>query len=79
MLTMRKTTYRTHYSTTCAKLYLAFELGNQEWKLGFPAGLGRSLRRRTIDAGELGALVMMRWWVQEPRWVRRAVATADPI
>ena len=37
---MVKTTYSTHYSTTRAKLYLAFELGNQEWKLGFSVGLG---------------------------------------
>lgn len=27
------------YSTTCVKLYLAFELGNQEWKLGFTTGV----------------------------------------
>jgi transposase len=53
---MSKTTYSTHYSTTGAKLYLAFELGNQEWKLGFSVGLGQSPRRRRIDAGDLAAL-----------------------
>jgi transposase len=53
---MSKTTDRTHYSTSRAKLYLAFELGNQEWKLGFSVGLGQSPRRRTIDAGDLAAV-----------------------
>jgi hypothetical protein len=54
---MNKTPYRTHYSTSRAKLYLAFELDNQEWKPGFPVGLGQSPRRQPLDAGELGALV----------------------
>jgi len=36
-----------------AKLYLAIELSNKEWKLGFSVGLGQSPRRRTISAGDL--------------------------
>jgi transposase len=34
-------------------LYLAFELGNTEWKLGFTIGLGQNPRQRTIKAGDL--------------------------
>jgi len=52
---MNETTYGTEYSTV-GTLYLAFELGNKEWKLGFTVGLGQRLRRRTIDAGDLAAL-----------------------
>lgn len=39
-----------------AKLYLAFELGNKQWKLGFTIDLGQRPRIRTIDAGDLPAL-----------------------
>jgi transposase len=34
-------------------LYLAFELGNAQWKLGFTIGLGQQPRQRTIPAGDL--------------------------
>ena len=51
-----KTTHNQEYSTKCAKLYLAFELGKQEWKLGFTIGLGQRPRVRTIDAGDREAL-----------------------
>jgi transposase len=44
------------YSPSGSILYLAFELGNTEWKLGFTIGLGQSPRRRTIRAGDLEAL-----------------------
>lgn len=37
-------------------LYLAFELGSTEWKLGFTVGLGQNPRRRKVDARHLGAL-----------------------
>jgi transposase len=37
-------------------LYLAFELGEAEWKLGFTIGLGQNPRRRTIKAGDRDAL-----------------------
>jgi transposase len=52
---MNEATCGTEYSTL-SNLYLAFELGNQEWKLGFTVGLGQSPRRRKIEAGELAAL-----------------------
>lgn len=37
-------------------LYLAFELGNSEWKLGFSLGLGQSPRQRKVQAGDLAGL-----------------------
>jgi hypothetical protein len=37
---MNETTRTTEYSTF-STLYLAFELGNEKWKLGFTIGLGQ--------------------------------------
>jgi hypothetical protein len=37
-------------------LYLAFELGQQKWVLGFTIGLGQKPRKRTVAAGDLIAL-----------------------
>jgi transposase len=54
---MKETTHSREYSTFSAPvLYLAFELGEAEWKLGFSIGLGQSPRRRAIGAGSLAAL-----------------------
>jgi transposase len=41
------------YSVFEPVLYLAFELSNTQWKLGFTTGPGRRPRQRTINAGEL--------------------------
>ena len=45
----------TEYSTE-SPLYLAFELSKATWKLGFGTGPGKGVRRRSVDAGDLGAL-----------------------
>jgi hypothetical protein len=37
-------------------LYLAFELGANQWKLGFSTGLGVAVRLRTVGAGNLTML-----------------------
>jgi transposase len=37
-------------------LYVAFELGNSEWKLGFSPGLGQAARQRKVQAGDLVGL-----------------------
>ena len=37
-------------------LFLAFELSNKRWKLGFTVGFGQHPRERTIDAGDLETL-----------------------
>ncbi len=41
------------YSVEGPVLYLAFELGNKEWKLGFSVGLGQRPRLRAMAAGNL--------------------------
>jgi transposase len=53
-LTMSETT-RNMEQDTLSTLYLAFELGNKQWKLGFTIGLGQGPRERTIAAGDLVA------------------------
>jgi transposase len=52
---MNETTLRTDYSTS-ETLYLAFELSQEKWKLGFRAGMGQKAWRRTVEAGDLLAL-----------------------
>ncbi len=41
---------------TPAQLYLSFELGEQEWTLGFTVGLGQAPRKRKMAARDLKAL-----------------------
>lgn len=50
-----KATHSTQY-TTDAALYLAFELANAEWRLGFTVGFGQSARQRKITARDVDAL-----------------------
>ena len=49
---MMETTHSEEYSTSRV-LHLAFELGNEGWNLGFSTSLGRSARRRKVEAGDL--------------------------
>ena len=51
-----KQTIRTKDYTTQPTLYLAFELSDQDWKLGFTVGLGQPPRQRQIAAGATPAL-----------------------
>src|SRR5690349_15997028 len=44
-------------TTTTPVLYLAFELGWSDWKLGFSTGLGRPARLRTIGARKMLVLL----------------------
>jgi transposase len=53
---MIKETTQHHFIETSSILYLAFELSNKKWKLGFSIGLGQKVRIRTIDSGDLTAL-----------------------
>lgn len=52
---MNEATYNPQYSTL-STLYLAFELGEEKWKLAFTTGLGQSPRRRRIEARDCLAL-----------------------
>ena len=51
------TTTTTRSSETTATLYLAFELGNGTWRLGFTTGAGQKPRHRTVAARD-GAAVL---------------------
>jgi transposase len=44
------------YSALAPVLYLAFELGDSNWKLGFTIGMGQRPRERTIAARDLDGL-----------------------
>jgi transposase len=49
----RLAAHRKEYTRKQADLYLAFELGNREWKLGFTVGFGQRARERVVLAGDL--------------------------
>ena len=51
-----KTTRSTLQTTNTQNLYLAFELGEKRWKLGFTIGFGQQPRERSIAARDLKAL-----------------------
>jgi transposase len=51
-----RATRKREYSVEGPVLYLAFELGNVEWKLGFSVGAGQRPRVRTMPAGNLADL-----------------------
>jgi transposase len=53
---MTKETTQQQCNETSSILYLAFELSNKTWKLGFSIGLGQKARIRTIDSGDLAQL-----------------------
>lgn len=52
---MNETTHPTEYSTL-STLYLAFELSQKKWKLGFTVSLGQEPWKRTVAAGDLVTL-----------------------
>lgn len=51
-----ETTYGNEYNAFQRHLYMAFEWGQSEWKLGFTIGFGQKPRLRTIPARDLNAL-----------------------
>lgn len=51
-----ETIRRDEYTSSPQYLYMAFELGQSEWKLGFTIGFGQKARLRTIRARNLTAL-----------------------
>jgi transposase len=54
-------------------LYLAFEMGNSQWKLGFTIGLGQPPRRRAIAAGDLQKLQ------EEIGWAKRRFGLGEEV
>lgn len=51
-----KTTHMNQYTTIQPHLYMAFELSQNKWMLGFTIGFGQRPRLRTIAARDLAAL-----------------------
>lgn len=51
------TTTTTRMTERTAALYLAFELGNGTWRLGFTTGLGQRARQRTVVARDTAAVL----------------------
>jgi transposase len=51
------TTATTRSIEPTATLYLAFELGNGSWKLGFTTGLGQKPRERNVSARDVKAVL----------------------
>jgi len=51
-----KTTHTNQYTTIQPHLYMAFELSQTKWMLGFTIGFGQRPRLRTIAARDLAAL-----------------------
>src|SRR5262245_5469350 len=52
----KKATHGKQYTVSSQTLFLAFELGASEWKLGMSVGLGQKARRRTMPARNLEKL-----------------------
>jgi len=50
------TAHKREYTRNRGDLYLAFELGSKEWKLGFSVGFGQRPRERTVLAGDLSGV-----------------------
>jgi len=51
-----ETTHMNQYTAIQPHLYMAFELSQTKWMLGFTIGLGQRPRLRSIAARDLGAL-----------------------
>jgi transposase len=51
-----KTTRRSNDTPFSQNLYMAIELSNEKWKLGFTIGFGQPPRLREVDARDLGGL-----------------------
>jgi|SRR5690349_21311389 transposase len=47
---MTTSTHMVEQTTSTSQLFVAFELGNKTWKLGFTTGVGQQPRERTIPA-----------------------------
>jgi transposase len=50
---MAKKTTQQQFNGLSNVLYLAFEMGSKNWKLGFSTGFGQTTRLRTVESGDL--------------------------
>lgn len=49
--------HHTQNTTECATLFVAFELSQKKWKLGFSTGMGQRPRVRTIEARDMARVL----------------------
>jgi hypothetical protein len=52
-----KTTRKKNDTPVSAYLYMALELSQEEWKLGFTIGFGQAPRLRSLRGGDLAGLL----------------------
>jgi transposase len=60
-----ETTRRTNDTPYIQNLYMAMELSEKKWKLGFTVGFGQSPRLRDVEAQELAGLAKEIWQAKE--------------
>lgn len=53
---MAKKTTQENISAVSSNLYVAFEMGSKNWKLGFSTGFGQKTRHRGMTAGDIDQL-----------------------
>ncbi len=53
----KETTCKNNHTTEEGKLYMALELSQKEWKLGFSVGPGQSARLRSVSGRDLAGLM----------------------
>jgi hypothetical protein len=53
-----ETTCTRNNTTESGKLYMALELSQKEWKLGFSVGPGQAPRLRSVSGRDLGGLMV---------------------
>ena len=60
-----ETTCKTNGTQFTQNLYMAIELSDKKWKLGFTVGFGQSPRLRDVEAQELAGLAQEIWHAKE--------------
>jgi transposase len=60
-----ETTRKTNDTPFTQNLYMAIELSDKKWKLGFTVGFGQSPRLRDVEAQELAGLAKEVWQAKE--------------
>ena len=60
-----ETTCKTNGTPFTQNLYMAIELSDKKWKLGFTVGFGQSPRLRDVEAQELAGLAQEIWHAKE--------------
>jgi hypothetical protein len=60
----RSAVHKREYIRNQADLYVAFELGRKQWKLGFTVGFGQKPREWVVLAGDFGGVKREIEWAE---------------